>query len=311
MKNSFKVLAMLGLVLVMLGSLMSCTIIDAQSAGVKTNLGQIQGGVVSSGMYWFVPFVEGYNVYSLLPREVDYDMKVGQDGGITRDNQTVGASMKGFYRYKKEAIVSLYRDFGEDKVSSLFTSAMRQSVKAIIGQYTIFEVAANQDKIRNQVSTELANSIAQLPIELTDIRITNYDWGDEFDKQIKATMEKAQQAKQAEQELIIVTTNAKKGVAQAEADKAQAILRAESEKQQAILSAEAELASAKLRADAKVAEGEGVRKYNAAIASNLDVQIKLKALDIEMTKAQKWDGHYVANNNYGPIPVSTGTILGK
>jgi hypothetical protein len=39
--------------------------------------------------------------------------------------------------------------------------------------------------------------------------------------------------------------------------------------------------------------------------------LKLKALDIEATRVDKWDGHYVANNNYGPIPVQTGSIQGK
>lgn len=311
MKGFIKTL-MLSLLIVSLGSLTSCAIIGPSDRAVKVSMGQIQGGVVQpGGPYWFIPGVDSYNTFSLLPKEVDYDMVVGKDGGITKDNQTIGASMKGFYRYKADGIIQVYRDFGEERISSLFLTAMRQSVKSVIGQYTIFEIAQNQDKIRTSVMDQLARAVSDLPVELTDMRITNYDWSDEFDKQIAATMETAQKAKQAEQELIVVTTNAKKGVAQAEADKAQAILRAESDKQQTILAAEAELASAKLRADAKVAEGEGVRKYNAAIAQNLEVQLKLKALDIEMTKAEKWDGHYVSQNNYGPIPVQTGTILGK
>lgn len=280
--------------------IVSCTVVGASDRAVKVNLGQIQGGVVQPGMYWFMPFIEGYPSFSLLPKEVDYDMAVGRDGGITRDNQTIGASMKGFYRYKADQIVAVYRDFSEDRISSLFATAMRQSVKAVIGQYTIFEIASKQDVIRTQTIEELRASIQDLPIEVTDIRITNYDWTDEFDKQIAATMETAQKAKNAEQELIVVTTNAKKGVAQAEADK-----------QQAIIQAEGALASAKLQADAKVAEGEGIRKYNAAIAQNLDVQLKLKALDIEANRVDKWDGHYVPTNNYGPIPIQTGNTQGR
>lgn len=279
---------------------MGCTIIGASDRAVKVSLGQIQGGIVQPGMYWFMPFIDGYPSFSLLPKEVDYDMVVGKDGGITKDNQTIGASMKGFFRYKADGIISVYRDFGEDRIASLFSTAMRQSVKAVIGSYTIFEIAANQDKIRTQVIEELRGSLADLPVELTDVRITNYDWSDEFDKQIAATMETAQKAKNAEQELIVVTTNAKKGVAQAEADK-----------QQAIIQAEGALASAKLQADAKVAEGEGIRKYNAAIAQNLEVQLKLKSLDIEANRVEKWDGHYVPTNNYGPIPFQTGMTQGK
>lgn len=278
----------------------SCTVVGASDRAVRVTLGKIEGGVVQPGMYWFFPLVSGYPSFSLLPKEVDYAMAVGKDGGITKDNQTIGATMKGFYRYKADQIVAVYRDFSEDRISSLFETAMRQSVKAVIGQYTIFEIAANQDVIRGKIIAELRDSISDLPIEVTDIRVINYDWTDEFDKQIANTMETAQKAKNAEQELIVVTTNAKKGVAQAEADK-----------QQAVIKAEGDLAAAKLQADAKAAEGEGIRRYNAAIAQNLEIQLKLRALDIESARVDKWDGHYVSTNNYGPIPFQTGSIQGK
>jgi regulator of protease activity HflC (stomatin/prohibitin superfamily) len=312
MKNKF-LMVLMSLALLASLSLTSCAIVGPSERAVKVSLGKIDpsGVVQPGGPYWYMPFVDSYQVFSLLPHEVDYDMIVGKDGGITKDNQTIGASMKGFYRLKSDAIISVYKDFGEDRISSLFATAMRQSVKAVIGQYTIFEIAANQDTIRTKVIDELRGSIADLPIEVTDIRIINYDWSDDFDKQIGATMEKAQQAKQAEQELLIVTTNAKKGVAQAEAEKLQAILRAESEKQQLILASEGTLASAKNNAEAKAAEGEGIKKYNAAIAQNLDVQLKLKALDNEAARILKWDGKYVSQNNYGPIPVQTGSLLGS
>jgi len=147
--------------------------------------------------------------------------------------------------------------------------------------------------------------LKQYPVILTDMKLTNYDWSDEFDKQIALTMEKAQQVKQKDQELQITQLEAQKKVKEAEAEKTALITKAEGEKQATITAAEAEKQAAILGADAKAAEGEGIRKYNQSLAATLEIQLQLRKLDIEMTRVQKWNGQYVPNNRYGPIPVDT------
>lgn len=107
-------------------------------------------------------------------------------------------------------------------------------------------------------------------------------------------MKRAQQVKQAEQELLITEQQANKQVKQAEA-----------KKQALITEAEGEYASTKIRAEAKVLEGEGIRKYNESIAKTLNVQIQLKKLDIMEIEKTRWDGHYVPKYWYAPIPVQT------
>jgi hypothetical protein len=103
-------------------------------------------------------------------------------------------------------------------------------------------------------------------------------------------MEKAQQVKQAEQELLITQQNAQKKVKEAEADKQ----------------------ATQLQAEAKALEGEGIRKYNDSVATNWDIELKKLQLQIELKRVEKWNGIYVPNNMYGPIPVNTsGGVQGK
>ncbi|MFA5152399.1 MAG: hypothetical protein WC554_07580, partial [Clostridia bacterium] len=64
-------------------------------------------------------------------------------------------------------------------------------------------------------------------------------------------------------------------------------------------------------AKAKEAEGEGIKAFNQAISSNLNIQIRLKELEIEHDRIRKWNGVYVPNNHYGPIPIQNGVLLGK
>jgi hypothetical protein len=74
--------------------------------------------------------------------------------------------------------------------------------------------------------------------------------------------------------------------------------------------AKGEFESAKLKADARAEQGRGERDYNNSIASTLNIQIRLKELEIESDRVRKWDGKYVPTNNYGPIPISQGSIQG-
>jgi regulator of protease activity HflC (stomatin/prohibitin superfamily) len=104
-----------------------------------------------------------------------------------------------------------------------------------------------------------------------------------------------------EQELLITEQEAQKLVKQAEA-----------EKQSLVTRAEGEMEAAKLNAEAKALEGKGIKDYNTAVATNWDIELQKMKLEIEKIKAENWDGTYVPNNMYGPIPVDTvGGVKGQ
>jgi regulator of protease activity HflC (stomatin/prohibitin superfamily) len=133
------------------------------------------------------------------------------------------------------------------------------------------------------------------------VKLTNYDWSDEFDRQTAETMNRAQQVRQKEQELETAKLESQKQVAVAQAERDALIARAEGEKQRVALEAEA-----------KVLEGEGIRSYNEAISQNLSIEIRMRELEIEKIRVERWDGKYVPNTMYGPIPVNTqGGIQGR
>ena len=61
-------------------------------------------------------------------------------------------------------------------------------------------------------------------------------------------------------------------------------------------------------------KGEGIRKYNQAITANpknMELEIKLKELEIEKLRVEKWNWEYVSNNNYMPVPYNYGNLQGK
>lgn len=264
-------------------------IVDAGNKGLKFKMGAIQNVVLDQGFNGLIPFIESIKEITIRPIQLDDKVIVGPNGAITKDNQTIGAEMTVFYVYDQNKLVSVYKDFGEDKLKSIISATLRESFKGVVGNYTIFELPVNQDAIKNKAFTQIVDRLKDYPINVTELKITNYDWSDEFDKQIAETMNRSQQVKQAEQELLITQQNAQKKVKEAEADKE----------------------ATRLQAEAKALEGEGIKKYNESVATNWDIELKKLQLQIELKKVEKWNGQYVPNNNYGPIPLQSGTVQGK
>jgi len=275
--------------------------IDATERGLKFTWGALDNVVLEPGMHWRTPIMQKVKTVTVQPIQLDHDVEVGSDGAITKDNQTIGAQLTVFYKYKSDDLVRMWRDFGTDKTESIILTTLRESFKAVVGEYDIFKLPTVQDEIRNKTFTAVKEKMAGYPVEITELKVVNYDWSDDFDVQIKTTMERAQQVKQKEQELLITEQEAQKKVKEAEADKQAMITRAEGEKEQK-----------KLQADARALEGDGIKKYNEAVATNWDIELQKIRLEIERIKAEKWNGQYVPNNMYGPIPVDTaGGVQGR
>lgn len=318
-KITWKIL--LVLVLAVIFNPFSC--VSASNRGVKVRFGAVQDGVVKPGLVVRLPVIEHIQSYSIQPQTLTFKISTGADGAITKDNQTVGVSMSIFYRLSSDRIVEIARSYSQDRLETILRTTSESALKSVIGGYTIFDLASTQVEVSKKVHDVIAASIQQYPIEVVDLKLTNYDWSDHFDAQIQETMAKAQQVKQKEQELQITQLEAQKQVKEADAKREATILQAEGkkqasiteaegEKQAAITAAEGEKQSIILAAEAKIAEGEGLRKYNQSIAANLEIELKLRQLSIELERVQKWDGKYVPNNMYGPIPVNTtGGVQGK
>ena len=260
------------------------TTVKSTERGVVYKFGAVNSKLWE-GLHFIIPFVESVKKIPITPQEMDLELPVAENGAITKDNQTIGANISIFYRFNDAEILDLAKNYGVDIVKQKVQKDTLEAFKQAIGQNTIFDVAQNQEKIRSQVKKMTNEKIGEYPVVIDDIKISNYDWSEEFDNQIASTMKIAQEAKQQEQQLKKVEIEAQQAVKKAEANK------------------EAE----RLNAEAMELKGKGVKAYNDAITSNqrnMELEIQLKKLEIEKIKAEKRNGQYVPINNYGPIPVS-------
>ena len=292
-KRLFVTIVVLFVVVVL--SAASAAVVAPNERGVKVTLGEVTGGVLAPGLHFHPPFISVIKKYSVVPKGMNVTFSVGQDGAITKDMQTVGSQVTVFYRYDETKIMDAIKKYSDSILENAITRSLVSSVKESVGKYSIYELVENQDKITANVSESLSAKLSEYPIEITQLTISNWDWSDDFDKQIKETMNRTQQVRQAEQDLKLAETNAQKQVAEAEA-----------RKKAAEQLAEADLIKAQKAAEAKQVEADALAYYNAKVAQNYNVEMRLKELEIELERAKRWDGREVPE--YVPLTAAGGVV---
>ena len=271
------------------------SIVAPAERGVLVVLGQVEGNVLMPGVHFHAPFISVIKKYSVVPKRMDANFTVGKDGAITKDMQTVGSNVTVFYRYDEARIMDAITKYSDSLLENAITKSLVSAVKEVVGKYSIYALIENQDKITVEVNESIKTRLSSYPIEVTQLTISNWDWSDDFDRQIKETMNRTQQVRQAEQDLKLAETNAQKQVAEAEAAK-----------KAAEQTAEAELIKAQKAAEAKRVEADALAYYNEKVAQNYQVETRLKELEIQLERAKRWDGREVPN--YLPITAG-GTIV--
>ena len=273
----------------------SITVVGPNERGIEVKLGEVSGDVLQPGMHYHIPFISVIKRYSIVPKGMNVNFSVDEDGAITKDMQTVASQVTDFYRYDDARLMDAVKKYSESILQNAITKSLISSVKEAVGKYSIYDLIENQDKITQAVQSNLSAKLAEYPVEVTQLTISNWNWSDDFDKNIKETMNRTQQVRQAEQDLKLTETNAQKQVAEAEAAK-----------KAAEQTAEGELIKAQKAAEAKRVEADALAYYNAKVAQNYQVEIKLKELEIELEKAKKWDGRQVPE--YVPLTAAGGIV---
>lgn len=269
---------------VLLAVVRPLTIVKSTERAIVYKFGAVSSKL-GEGLHFIIPFVESVKKIPITPQQMEINISVWENGAITKDNQTIGANMTVFYKFSESELINIAKNFWIEVLEQKIRKDTIEAFKQAIGNITIFEVAKDQENIRTKVKEVAVSKIGNYPIIIDDIKISNYDWSQQFDDQIAQTMQIAQEAKQQEQQLKKVEIEAQQAVKKAEANK------------------EAE----RLNAEAMELKGKGVKAYNDAITSNqrnMELEIQLKKLEIEKIKAEKWNWQYVPINNYWPIPVS-------
>jgi regulator of protease activity HflC (stomatin/prohibitin superfamily) len=245
-------------------------IVSSNERGLIYTLGKVSDDVLEPGLQFKMPFFQRIKTWSVVPNEYDITIDIAEDAAISKDNQSIGVRTVVYWKYDIEKLPYIAKNWNDNRIVQQLKVTSIQSIKSIVGKYTVFDLAPSQAAMANEIYDMLSKELAKstVPINVTQVSITNFDWSDEFDKQIKETMNRSQQVKQSEQEANIAEQQNRKISIEAEA-KARA----------QVAQAQGELDAAKLRAEAQLVEAKATAEAN---------RIKAQPSSLEFQKAQ-WD----------------------
>lgn len=294
-------------VLVLVFGTKSCSSVGATERGVMLTFGKPGSEVLQPGLHLKSPIGQEIEKIDITPIEYEKTFTVGQDGALSKDQQTVGVTFTLYWKYDESRILEVVKNYKTtDSIYQPVSSSVKQALKDEVGKYSVEEIVQNQSKIATAVRESFTKDLEYLPVVITDFKIGNWDWSEDYDVMIKKTMARKQEVEQMKQEVALAEQAAQKQVKEAEAAKQKAILDAEAAEASAKGAAAAKIAKADGDAQAKKKEADALAYYNQKVAQNYQVEIKLKELEIELERAQRWDGRQVPN--YVPL-AANGTVV--
>ncbi len=240
------------------------------SRGVVTQFGRIVG-IQQEGLAILPPW-QAMTLFSIRAEQANID----HADGATSDTQPVFVSLTVRYSISPDKVAEVYEKYSHNgDLSSYVDTATHEIFKAVTARYTAPDLIAQRAKVSADIYSALGSKLALYGAQVINIDMRNFAFQDSYMKAINSKVEQEQLRLAAENKLLTVQAEQKQKVAVAEAE-------AEAVKATADGDAYATVMNAK-------AEAESLKVQAAAITSNPQI-LELKRIDVEMQKAQTWDG---------------------
>lgn len=257
---------------VLVAALSSFYTIGQYEAGVLTRFGKVVG-VSDPGLHFKVPFIYSVTTYRTDLLSLSTPEKVPASI-YTVDNQEVHVIFTVQYRMPADKVAFIYEN-AQDYERRLYQIA-EDRLKAELGKVNTSHVAENRGKIRDGVKTVLAEAVKNLGVQIVDFQLNNIEFDVSFKNAVKAaaSARATVETREQERQQAIKVAEKRKVEAEGEANAARETARGAADA--ALLVAQAEAKSIKLKADAMAAAGPAF--------------LDLRRVDVEQTKAERWDG---------------------
>lgn len=253
------------------------------SRGVVTQFGAIKG-IEDEGLV-FVPPWRRLALFSVRAEEATIE----NADGSTADTQPVKVSMTVRYSITPDRVSEVYEKYSHDgNLSSYVQTAAAEVFKAVTARYTAPDLISKRSQVSSDIGSALRSKLSLYGAQVINIDMRNFSFSADYMKAISEKVTQEQLRLGAENKLKTVEAEQKQKVAIAEAEAKAKQVSADGE-------AYANLTVAK-------AQAEALKVQNAALAQNKDV-LELRRIEVELAKANKWDGKLPENIYAGaPMP---------
>jgi regulator of protease activity HflC (stomatin/prohibitin superfamily) len=265
--------------------------VKSTERGVLSTFGKVEETIIEPGLHAKIPFVQHIDKYTIVPQEYKLIVEcVGQAAALSKDNQSLGYTAVVNYQYNESEIINIAKNWSRDRLIDNMKNEFIFATKSAVAQFSSSDIASSQIALTKSINEICASyfSDKKVPINIVNVTIDSWDWTDDFDQQIKATMTKQQEVKQKEAEVEIATQEAQKIVVQSQAKKE---------------AAQNDADATKIAADAEAYK-------NKVIAQNMMTMSAQWSHDEKMKELDKWDGVMpgskatIITPNYTTVPIT-------
>jgi regulator of protease activity HflC (stomatin/prohibitin superfamily) len=274
---------LLVLIIIAVYSLWPFYTVPTGNRGVVTTFGKISG-IEDEGLVVLPPWKK-LSVFSIRAEQADIE----DAEGSTSDTQPVKVSLTVRYSIATDKVAEVYEKYSHNgDLSSYVQTATQETFKAVTARYSAPDLIAERAKVSADINEALRAKLAIYGAQVISIDMRSFAFSPSYMAAINEKVTQEQLRLVAENKLLTVEAEQKQKVAIAEAEASAVRAKADGD-------AYANLKIATAQADA-------LKVQNAALTQNRDV-LELRRIEVEQTKAEKWNGVLPAAIYAGaPIP---------
>ena len=256
------------------------------SRGVVTVGGAIKG-IESEGFMLLAPW-QRLDLFNIRSEEAT----VENADGSTSDTQPVKVSLTVRYSIKTDKVAEVFEKYSHDgNLMSYVQTATQEVFKAVTAKYTAPDLISKRATVSSDIVAALSAKLSVYGAQVINVDMRNFSFSADYMSAISQKVTQEQLRLGAENKLRTVEAEQKQKVAIAEAEASALRAKADGE------------AYANLKV--ATAQAEALKIQNAALSQNKDV-LELRRIEVEMTKAEKWNGALPTAIYAGtPIPFFT------
>lgn len=193
-------------------------IIDAGERGVKIRLGNVVG-IVESGVYFKLPFVEKVRKFNVRTQTVVYERE-NPLASASSDLQDVNIASVTNYHLDPTKVVEIYLQYEtlSNFEESVIRPAVRDSVKASASKLTAGELITKRAEFADSVAGLLNERLGDKYVVVEQSNITNIEFSESFSQAIEAKVTAQQNAEAAKNKLEQVKFEAQQKIETAKAE---------------------------------------------------------------------------------------------
>lgn len=210
------ILVKIGIVIVagaLLVALAPFAIVPAGSRGVITTFGKPSEEVFTEGIHFRWPIAQSMHLVVVAIQKGE-----GEGDAASKDLQTVHTRIAINYHVKPEAVVSVYRDLGNEPGERIIVPSVQEAVKAVTARFTAEELISKRAQVRDEIVLTLKERMTRHGLVVDEFSIVNFNFSKTFNEAIEAKTTADQLKMKAERDLQRIEVEAKQKIARARAE---------------------------------------------------------------------------------------------